>query len=175
MEARRCLEGSVPGEQASRLDACPLATYRGAVWRRRWRGIPPGFMCDFGGNSGGAVSPWCQPSHPPGHDCHSRSWRYTIEGNRRFHGTIRIYGPGEANPHDYEHRTLTTTLHPFAGGPLAWQGSRAGQPCLVPPSSANPGVRISRTGRPSFSLTSSDEPLAETEGGTTGADAVTPT
>lgn len=56
------------------------------------------------------------------------SWWYTIEGNRSFQGTIGIYGPGEGNPYDYEHRTVTTTLYPFGGGPLLWQGGSAGQP-----------------------------------------------
>jgi len=59
------------------------------------------------------------------------SWRYTIFGYRRFHGTIGIYGPGEDNPYDYKHRTLTMTVYPFAGGWVLWEGSNADQPFLL--------------------------------------------
>lgn len=55
------------------------------------------------------------------------SWRYTLEGFRRFHGTIGVYGPNEANPYNYEHRPITMTLYPSAGGALMWMGSRGGK------------------------------------------------
>jgi len=55
------------------------------------------------------------------------SWRYTLDGLRRFHGTIGIYGPHEANPYDYEHRTITMTMYPYGGGALMWVGSRGGE------------------------------------------------
>lgn len=69
------------------------------------------------------------------------SWRYTLKGNRRFYGTIGIYGPGQGNPHDYEQRTLTTTIYPFSGGALVWIGSQDDRPFAVMKGSlfADPG------------------------------------
>lgn len=71
------------------------------------------------------------------------SWRYTLSGNRRFYGTIGIYGPGQGDPHNYERRTLATTLRPFSGGALVWLGSQDDRPFHVMKGSlfASPGFR----------------------------------
>jgi hypothetical protein len=67
------------------------------------------------------------------------SWRYTLIGNRRFHGTIGIDGPGEGNPYDYKHRALTMTLTPFGGMPMMWEGSQSTRVFIAGPTTTRAG------------------------------------